>query len=242
MLVQAESGVVAVTGTPDAPAKVGISIADIASGMYAYSSILAALYPRERHGRGERIDISMLECLTEWMTPALYVWQGTGAAPAARRRAAQHDRALRRVRLRRRRGDVRHADRSRVAALLRRRAGTTPRSPTMRGSRPMRSASANRDALEAIIEARFRRRHARRGHRAARRRRHPDRRDERRAGRRGASATRRARALDDGRLAGRRHPRARCRRTISRSARRAWDAFRRSASIRAKSSTSWASS
>jgi crotonobetainyl-CoA:carnitine CoA-transferase CaiB-like acyl-CoA transferase len=77
MLVQAESGVVSVTGSPGAPAKVGVSIADIASGMYAYSSILAALYARERTGLGDRIDISMLECLTEWMTPALYVWQGS---------------------------------------------------------------------------------------------------------------------------------------------------------------------
>lgn len=78
MLVQAESGVVGVTGTPDAMAKVGISIGDISSGMYAYSSILAALLNRQRTGRGERIDISMLECLTEWMTPPLYVWLGTG--------------------------------------------------------------------------------------------------------------------------------------------------------------------
>ena len=78
MLVQAESGVVSVTGSPEQPAKVGVSIADIASGMYAYSSTLAALYARERTGRGDRIDISMLECLTEWMTPALYVWQGSG--------------------------------------------------------------------------------------------------------------------------------------------------------------------
>ena len=82
MLVQAESGVVSVTGSPHEPAKVGVSIADIASGMYAYSSILAALFRREHTGRGERIDIAMLECLTEWMTPALYVWQGTGAVPA----------------------------------------------------------------------------------------------------------------------------------------------------------------
>jgi crotonobetainyl-CoA:carnitine CoA-transferase CaiB-like acyl-CoA transferase len=82
MLVQAESGVVSVTGSADAPAKVGISVADIASGLYAYSSILAALYAREKTGQGRRIDISMLECLTEWMTPALYVWQGTGAIPA----------------------------------------------------------------------------------------------------------------------------------------------------------------
>lgn len=76
MLVQAESGVVAVTGSADAAAKVGISIADIASGMYAYASILAALRMRDRTGVGDRIDISMLECLTEWMTPALYVWMG----------------------------------------------------------------------------------------------------------------------------------------------------------------------
>jgi itaconate CoA-transferase len=77
MLVQAESGVVSVTGSPEEPAKVGVSIADIASGLYAYSSILAALYSRERTGLGDRIDISMLECLAEWMTPALYVWQGS---------------------------------------------------------------------------------------------------------------------------------------------------------------------
>ena len=81
MLVQAESGVVSVTGTPEAPAKVGISIADIASGLYAYSSILAALLNRERSGNGERIDISMLECLAEWMMPPIYVWQGSGKAP-----------------------------------------------------------------------------------------------------------------------------------------------------------------
>src|ERR1700720_3680587 len=79
LLVQAESGVVSVTGSPDAPAKVGVSIADIAAGHYAYSSILAALLNRHRTGAGERIDISMLECLTEWMTPTLYFWHGTGS-------------------------------------------------------------------------------------------------------------------------------------------------------------------
>ena len=82
LLVQGEAGVMSLTGTPEAPAKVGISIADIASGLYGYSSILASLINRGRTGRGERIDISMLESLTEWVTPALYVWQGTGQAPA----------------------------------------------------------------------------------------------------------------------------------------------------------------
>ena len=81
LLIQAESGVVSLTGTPESPAKVGISIADIASGMYAYSSIQAALYGRERSGRGQRIDISMFECLTEWMMPPMSVWIGTGRIP-----------------------------------------------------------------------------------------------------------------------------------------------------------------
>jgi itaconate CoA-transferase len=81
LLVQAEAGVISLTGTPEVRAKVGISIADIASGLYGYSSILAALINRARTGRGDRIDISMLESLTEWVTPALYVWQGTGQAP-----------------------------------------------------------------------------------------------------------------------------------------------------------------
>jgi itaconate CoA-transferase len=58
-----------------------VSIADIAAGMYAYSSVLAALYARQATGHGDRIDISMLECLAEWMTPALYVWEGTGRIP-----------------------------------------------------------------------------------------------------------------------------------------------------------------
>ena len=82
LLVQAEAGVVSMTGTPDMPAKVGVSIADIGAGLYGYSSILAALINRSRLGTGERIDISMLECLAEWMTPPLYVFQGTGKVPA----------------------------------------------------------------------------------------------------------------------------------------------------------------
>ncbi len=82
MLIQAESGVVSVTGSPEAAAKVGVSVADIASGHYAYSSALAALYRRERTGTGERIDISMLECMTEWMMPPLYAYLGTGRAPS----------------------------------------------------------------------------------------------------------------------------------------------------------------
>jgi itaconate CoA-transferase len=81
LLVQAESGVVSLTGTAGAPAKVGISVADIGAGLYGYSSILAALINRAKTGEGERIEISMLECLTEWMMPPIYAWLGTGRAP-----------------------------------------------------------------------------------------------------------------------------------------------------------------
>ncbi len=89
MLIQAESGVVSVTGTAETPSKVGISMADIASGFYGYSSILAALLNRAKTGKGERIEISMLECLTEWMMAPIYVWRGTGRAPE--RAGARHN-------------------------------------------------------------------------------------------------------------------------------------------------------
>lgn len=82
LLIQAEAGIISLTGAPDAPAKVGVSIADIAAGLYGYSSILVALYKREQTGEGEYIDISMLECLTEWMMPPIHIWQGIGQIPA----------------------------------------------------------------------------------------------------------------------------------------------------------------
>ncbi len=78
LLIQQEAAVPSVTGTPDAPAKVGVPIADIAAGLYAYSSILAALIQRAHSGCGTRIDISMLECLSEWMMPALLAYLGSG--------------------------------------------------------------------------------------------------------------------------------------------------------------------
>ena len=68
LLIQSEAGLLSVTGTEDEPSKTGPSIADIAAGMYAYSSILAALLQRERTGHGQHLDISMLESLVEWMS------------------------------------------------------------------------------------------------------------------------------------------------------------------------------
>ncbi|MDE2147225.1 MAG: CoA transferase [Burkholderiales bacterium] len=87
LLIQSEAGFLSVTGTPEVPAKAGCSIADIAAGMYAYSSILAALLQRGRSGRGCRIDVSMLEAMAEWMSFPLY-YAYDGAAPPPRAGAA----------------------------------------------------------------------------------------------------------------------------------------------------------
>jgi crotonobetainyl-CoA:carnitine CoA-transferase CaiB-like acyl-CoA transferase len=88
LLLQGEAGAIALTGTPEQPAKIGLSVADIASGMYAFSSILAALYQRQSTGRGTAIDIAMLDALVEWVMPAAYVAAYTGRAPA--RAGARH--------------------------------------------------------------------------------------------------------------------------------------------------------
>ena len=82
LLIQSESGFVSVTGTPDEPCKAGSSIADIAAGMYAYSSILAALLQRQQTGRGQHLDVSMLESLVEWTSyPLYYAYNGASAPP-----------------------------------------------------------------------------------------------------------------------------------------------------------------
>jgi crotonobetainyl-CoA:carnitine CoA-transferase CaiB-like acyl-CoA transferase len=81
LLVQGEAGVLAVTGTADQPAKVGISVADVSSGMYALSAILAALYDRQQTGEGRRLEITMFESLVEWMTVPLYYEMYSGQAP-----------------------------------------------------------------------------------------------------------------------------------------------------------------
>ena len=88
LLVQAEAGLLSVTGTPDNPSKAGVSAADIAAGMYAYSNILAALIQRGKTGKGCTIEISMLEALAEWMSyPMYYAYNG---APPPDRAGASH--------------------------------------------------------------------------------------------------------------------------------------------------------
>jgi itaconate CoA-transferase len=81
LLVQCETGLVSVTGTPEAPSKVGISIADTAAGMYAFTGILTALYQRERTGKGTVLDISMFEALGEWMGYTAYYTAYGGTPP-----------------------------------------------------------------------------------------------------------------------------------------------------------------
>ncbi|MFC3450185.1 CaiB/BaiF CoA transferase family protein [Amycolatopsis speibonae] len=88
LLVQCETGLVMSTGTPDTPAKAGISIADIATGMYAYTGILTALYDRERTGEGASLHVAMIDSLGEWMSQPAY-FSRYGQEPP-RRTAAAH--------------------------------------------------------------------------------------------------------------------------------------------------------
>src|SRR5262249_11823698 len=81
LLVQSEAGLLALTGTGDAPAKVGLSVADIAAGMYAYSGILTALLARGATGHGTVVDVSLFDALSEWMGFAAYFTAYGGTAP-----------------------------------------------------------------------------------------------------------------------------------------------------------------
>jgi crotonobetainyl-CoA:carnitine CoA-transferase CaiB-like acyl-CoA transferase len=88
LLIQCEAGLVSITGSPDTPAKAGISVADIAAGMYAFSGVLSALFQRERTGAGQAVEVAMLDALGEWMGfPYFYARYG-GTAP--RRSGASH--------------------------------------------------------------------------------------------------------------------------------------------------------
>jgi crotonobetainyl-CoA:carnitine CoA-transferase CaiB-like acyl-CoA transferase len=81
LLIQCETGLVSITGTPEGPAKAGISVADIAAGMYAFAGILSALFQRERTGAGQAIEVSMLEALGEWMGYPYFYSRYGGADP-----------------------------------------------------------------------------------------------------------------------------------------------------------------
>jgi len=87
LLVQSETGLLSITGTEEIPSRVGISVADIAAGMYAYSGILTALFARERTGEGASIDVSLFDALGEWMSQPAYYTEYGGKSP---RRSGPH--------------------------------------------------------------------------------------------------------------------------------------------------------
>jgi crotonobetainyl-CoA:carnitine CoA-transferase CaiB-like acyl-CoA transferase len=82
LLVQCEAGLVSLTGTPEMPAKAGISVADIAAGMYAFTGILTALLQRATTGVAPALEVSLFEALAEWMGSPMYYTAGLGRQPA----------------------------------------------------------------------------------------------------------------------------------------------------------------
>jgi itaconate CoA-transferase len=82
LLIQGEGGIIATTGYPDKPARAGIAIADIASGMYAAIGILLALYQREKTGAGQLIDVSMLDSIVSWLGYFPHHYWHAGEEPA----------------------------------------------------------------------------------------------------------------------------------------------------------------
>ncbi len=145
LLIQSESGFLSITGSPDAPAKAGCSIADIAAGMYAYTNILAALLEREKTGRGKAIDVSMLESMVEWMTyPLYYAYDGAEPPPRAGSAHATIYPYGPFPGRRRRDGDARAAERARMGDLLR--AGAAAARPRDRRRASRRTRGARRPA------------------------------------------------------------------------------------------------
>ena len=124
LLIQAESGLASITGGPDGPSRVGLSIVDIATGATAHASILEALIARGRNGKGADIRISMFDVMADWLTVPLAQCRGRQSAAADGPRASIH-RALRRFHFKRWQG---HSDfnpeRTRMEEALRRRAGS----------------------------------------------------------------------------------------------------------------------
>ncbi|MFJ5997336.1 CaiB/BaiF CoA transferase family protein [Streptomyces sp. NPDC092370] len=81
LLVQCQTGLVSLTGTPEGTARTGISVADIAAGMYAYSGILTALYTRATTGEAHPVEVSLFEALAEWMGQPAYYTRHGGTQP-----------------------------------------------------------------------------------------------------------------------------------------------------------------
>jgi crotonobetainyl-CoA:carnitine CoA-transferase CaiB-like acyl-CoA transferase len=81
LLVQAESGLAAITGHPAGPGRVGVSVCDIACGMAAHAAVLEALIGRSLTGKGRRLEVSLFDGMADWMNVPLLYFEGTGQAP-----------------------------------------------------------------------------------------------------------------------------------------------------------------
>lgn len=88
LLIQAESGLCAINGTPEGPARVGVSVCDIASGMTAHQAVLQALFARERTGRGRSIEVSLFHAMADWMNVPYLQYRYGNKAP--KRQGLQH--------------------------------------------------------------------------------------------------------------------------------------------------------
>jgi itaconate CoA-transferase len=89
LLVQGESGLMAITGTEAEPAKVGVSLVDMCTAVYALTAIQAALFERTTTGSGQHLEVSMLDCISEWMMAPAFHQIHSGKAP--RREGARHN-------------------------------------------------------------------------------------------------------------------------------------------------------
>jgi crotonobetainyl-CoA:carnitine CoA-transferase CaiB-like acyl-CoA transferase len=81
LLVQAESGLAAITGHPAGPGRVGVSVCDIACGMAAHAAVLEALIARGASGEGRALAVSLFDGMADWMNVPLLYFEGTGEAP-----------------------------------------------------------------------------------------------------------------------------------------------------------------
>jgi crotonobetainyl-CoA:carnitine CoA-transferase CaiB-like acyl-CoA transferase len=81
LLVQAETGLATITGHPAGPGRVGVSVCDIACGMYAHTAVLEALLARHVTGQGAHLEVSLFDSLADWMNVPLLYFEGTGASP-----------------------------------------------------------------------------------------------------------------------------------------------------------------
>ena len=82
LLIQGETGLASITGSAEAPGRVGVSVSDIAAGLNAYAAILEALYARERSGQGAALEIALFDATAEWMAVPLLHYEHSGQAPA----------------------------------------------------------------------------------------------------------------------------------------------------------------